>query len=70
MDGDMMWALAGATPQSRAAPPANTLTCTDWSGGRCADGKGRYALAVAPARRPDLETRLIRRVWPLILPVQ
>ena len=70
MAGDMMWALAGATPQSRAAPPANTLICTDWSGGHCADGKGHYVLAVAPARQPGLGTRLIRRVWPLILSVE
>ena len=64
--GDMMGVLAGATLQSRATAPANTLTCS----GDCADGKGHYALAVAPARQPGLGTRLIRRVWPLILPVQ
>jgi esterase/lipase superfamily enzyme len=70
MDGDMMWALAGASLQSRAKSPASTLTCTDWNGGACVDGKGRYALAVAPQRRPDLGTRLVRRIWPLILPVE
>jgi esterase/lipase superfamily enzyme len=70
MAGDMMWALAGAGLPARAAPPADTLTCSDTREGRCADGKGHYALAVAPARRPGLGTQLIRRIWPLILPVQ
>jgi esterase/lipase superfamily enzyme len=61
--GDMMWALAGATLQARAASPANTLTCS----GNCADGKGHYALAVAAAQQPGLTTRLIRRVWPALM---
>jgi esterase/lipase superfamily enzyme len=58
--GDMMWALAGASLQARAAPPANTLTVSN----------GHYALAVAPARQPGLTTRLIRHVWPVILSVE
>ena len=68
--GDMMWALSGASLQRRTAPPASTLTCSDTGDARCADGKGHYALAVAPARRPDLGARLLRHIWPLILPVQ
>ncbi|HEY4943194.1 MAG TPA: alpha/beta hydrolase [Rhizomicrobium sp.] len=66
MMDDMMWTLAGMPEKARAAPDAlggPTLVCGDAA---C----GHYALKVAPARGPDWQTRLLRRLWPLIFRVQ
>ncbi len=66
MMDDMMWTMAGMPPAGRAAPDAlggPTLVCGDAA---C----GRYALKVAPERGPDFQTRLLRRLWPLIFHVQ
>jgi hypothetical protein len=63
-----MWVLDGATPQKRVTLGA--LTCTDWSGGTCAKGTGRYALNVAPDRQPGFTQMLLRNVLPVILPLQ
>jgi len=65
---DLMWVLDGATQGRRVE--LGTLTCADWSGGTCAAGTGRYALKVAPARRPGFEQKLLRNVLPLVLPLQ
>ena len=66
MMDDMMWTLAGMPQNGRAAPDAlggPTLVCGDAA---C----GHYALKVAPARGPDWQTRMLRRLWPLIFRVQ
>jgi esterase/lipase superfamily enzyme len=66
MMDDMMWTLAGMPLAGRAAPGAlggPTLICEDPA---CA----RYALRVAPQRGPDFQTRMLRRLWPLIFRVQ
>jgi esterase/lipase superfamily enzyme len=68
MLADLMWVLDGASQQKRVE--IGTLTCADWSGGSCAAGKGRYALKVAPARRPGFEQKLLRAILPLVLPLQ
>jgi esterase/lipase superfamily enzyme len=68
MMDDMMWTLAGLPVERRAdagAPGGPTLSCT---GVNCA--QHRYALRVAKDRGPDLETRALRRVWPLLFHVQ
>jgi esterase/lipase superfamily enzyme len=65
---DLMWLLDGATQAKRTE--LGTLTCTDWRGGTCAAGTGRYALKVEAARRPGFEQRLLRNVLPLVLPLQ
>jgi esterase/lipase superfamily enzyme len=68
MADDMMWALAGVPVAQRAAANAlggPTLVCA------AADcGDRRYALRVAPGRGPDFQTRMLRRLWPLIFRVQ
>jgi hypothetical protein len=64
----MMWVLDGATPQARVEK--GLLTCADWSGGSCAAGTGRYSLAVAKERQPDLGQKLLRAIWPVILPFE
>ncbi len=65
---DLMWLLDGASQDRRAE--LGTLTCADWSGGTCAQGKGRYALKVEAARRPGFEQKLLRNIVPLVLPLQ
>jgi len=63
MMDDMMWTLAGLPAADRARADAMggpTLT---------ADG-GHYALKVAKGRGPDVQTRLLRALWPLIFRVQ
>ncbi|MBS0470983.1 MAG: alpha/beta hydrolase [Proteobacteria bacterium] len=68
MMDDMMWTLAGLPPDKRAAPDAlggPTLVCGDKET-PCT----RYALKVAPERGPDFQTRLLRRLWPLIFRIQ
>ena len=65
---DLMWLLDGASQDKRAG--LGTLTCADWTGGKCAAGTGRYALKVEPARQPGLEQKLLRNVLPLVLPLQ
>ena len=64
---DMMWVLDGASEAKRAATNG-TLTCADWKGSSCASGGGRYSLKVAPERRPSLSRRMLRAIWPLLLP--
>ncbi|MEI9886520.1 MAG: alpha/beta hydrolase [Rhizomicrobium sp.] len=66
MMDDMMWTLAGMPVAGRAAadaPGGPTLSCGDAA---CS----YYALKVAPGRGPDFQTRLLRRLWPLIFRVQ
>ena len=66
MMDDMMWTLSGMPIGSRARADAlggPTLTCGDAA---C----GTYALKVSPARGPDFQTRMLRRLWPLIFHVQ
>jgi hypothetical protein len=36
----------------------------------CLGNTRRYLLKVAPDRGPDFQTRLLRRLWPLIFRVQ
>lgn len=66
---DLMWALDGASLAKRAGPDG-TLVCTDWNGASCAAGGGRYSLKVTPERQPSLSRRMLRAVWPLLLPFQ
>ena len=66
---DLMWVLNGATLQQRAGPQG-TLTCIDALGSACGSGGGRYILKVEESRQPSLWRRLVRRVWPVILPLQ
>jgi esterase/lipase superfamily enzyme len=65
---DIMWTLNGASMAERAAKGG--LVCADWSGGSCAAGAGRYILKVAPNRQPDFGQRLLRKVAPIVLPLQ
>lgn len=65
---DLMWLLHGDTMAERAT--RGTLTCTDTGGSLCAAGGGRYSLAVAPDRRPSLSQKLLRAIWPVILPFE
>ena len=64
----LMWLLHGDTMAERAT--RGTLTCTDTGGSLCAAGGGRYSLAVAPDRRPSLSQKLLRAIWPVILPFE
>jgi esterase/lipase superfamily enzyme len=64
---DLMWVLDGASLAKRAQVNG-TLTCADWNGSACAAGGGRYSLKVEPARQPSLSRRMLRAVWPLVLP--
>ena len=66
---DMMWLLDGASLADRAGK-YGTLVCTDAGTSRCATGGGRYSLKVAPDRRPDGAQKLLRSIWPVILPFQ
>jgi esterase/lipase superfamily enzyme len=73
MMDDMMGALAGVAAPNRAAadaPGGPTLACADPGGLPCLGRQRRYALRVAPERGPDFQTRLLRRLWPLIFRVQ
>lgn len=68
MMDDMMWTLAGLPVERRADAGAlggPTLSCT---GADCA--QRHYALRVAKDRGPNLKTRLLRQVWPLLFHVQ
>ncbi len=65
---DLMWVLQGETLQQRAAK--GLLTCVEAPGSNCANGGGRYLLAVADARKPRLGRRIVRAIWPVILPFQ
>jgi hypothetical protein len=64
-----MWVLYGASLADRAGKH-DTLTCQDWNGSLCATGGGRYALKVAEDRRPSLSRRVLRAIWPALLPFQ
>ncbi len=65
---EMTWVLSGLPIERRAAADAlggPTLACA------AADcGDHRYVLRVAADRGPDFETRLLRRLWPLLFRVQ
>jgi esterase/lipase superfamily enzyme len=64
---DMAGVLAGRTAAQRLRKGGQgTLECADEP--RCA--AGRYELHVAPERRPDFGTRLLRALYRLILPLQ
>jgi esterase/lipase superfamily enzyme len=65
---DMAGVIAGKTLAQRAA--SGGLYCQDLAGSACADGGGHYALQVSAARRPDWVSRLVRHIWPLILPLR
>lgn len=64
MLNDMMWVLAGASRADRA--DKGLLVCSE----AAASGCGHYALAVTEARHPDWTSRLLRHLWPFILPAQ
>jgi esterase/lipase superfamily enzyme len=64
---DMMWVLDGASLAKRAQA-GGTLTCMDWKESLCAAGGGHYSLKVAPERQPSLSRRLLRAIWPALLP--
>ena len=64
---DMMGVLAGqAAAQRLRRDGRGTLDCAN----EPACTAGRYELYVAPERRPDLGTRLLRALYRLILPLQ
>jgi hypothetical protein len=65
---DVMWTLDGASIEERMAKGG--LVCADWNGGACATGSGRYMLKITPNRQPDLGKRLLRRIAPILLPLQ
>jgi len=65
---DMMWVLHGDTMADRARQ--GTLDCADMAGSACASGGGHYSLKVAKDRQPSLSRRLLRAIWPAILPFQ
>lgn len=64
---DLMWLLHGDTLAARARQ--GTLDCTD-AATRCAAGGGVYSLKVAKDRQPSLSRRVLRAIWPAILPFQ
>jgi esterase/lipase superfamily enzyme len=66
---DMMWLLDGASLADRAGK-YGTLVCADAGPSRCEAGGGRYSLKVAPDRRPNGGRKLLRAIWPVILPFQ
>ena len=59
----------GASLADRAGK-YGTLVCADMGTSRCATGGGRYSLKVAPARRPNGAQKLLRALWPVILPFE
>jgi len=63
---DIMWLLNGDTLAQRAG--RGTLVCVGSIAASC-DG-GRYMLKVEESRQPGLWRRMLRNVWPLILPFQ
>ena len=65
---DIMWTLSGASIEERVAKGG--LACADWNGGACVAGSGRHVLKVPPNRQPDLGKRLLRRIAPILLPLQ
>ena len=65
---DMMWLLHGDTLAQRAG--RGTLVCTGAPGSNCAAGGGRYSLKVAKDRQPGLSQRVLRAIWPAILPFE
>jgi esterase/lipase superfamily enzyme len=73
MMDDMMLALAGVAVENRAGdslPGGPTLACANADAMPCLGNTRRYLLKVAPERGPDFQTRLLRRLWPLIFRVQ
>jgi len=65
---DLMWLLHGDTLAQRAG--RGTLDCTDAPGSACASGAGTYSLKVAKDRQPSLSRKLLRAIWPAILPFE
>ena len=65
---DVMWVLAGAPIQARTAK--GILSCSAPEVSACAAGENLYVLNVAPDRRPDFASLLLRQVWPVLLPIQ
>jgi esterase/lipase superfamily enzyme len=73
MMDDMMLALAGVATDNRAGaslPGGPTLVCANADGLPCLGGDRHFVLKVAPGRGPDFQTRMLRRLWPLIFRVQ
>jgi esterase/lipase superfamily enzyme len=73
MMDDMMLALASVAVENRAGdslPGGPTLVCANADAMPCLGTARRYLLKVAPGRGPDFQTRLLRRLWPLIFRVQ
>lgn len=78
MMDDVARALRGETRPVRAAGGTATLrddggidvACIDAAGDKGVRAAERYALLVAPDRRPSWGTRLLRRLIPLVVPVQ
>ncbi len=73
MMDDMMLTLADVPVEDRAGaslPGGPTLVCANPGGVPCLGHTRRYLLNVAPGRGPDFQTRLLRRLWPLIFRVQ
>jgi hypothetical protein len=78
MMDDVARALRGETRAGRAAGGSATLhdrgavavACVDAAGQNGVRAAERYALLVAPDRRPSWGTRLLRRLIPLVVPVQ
>ncbi len=66
---DLMWVLDGASLKDRAEKHG-TLACQDWKGSLCAAGGGRYLLKVEDSRKPSLSRRMLRAIWPALLPFQ
>jgi esterase/lipase superfamily enzyme len=64
---DLMWLLHGDTLAQRARQ--GTLDCTE-AATSCASGGGTYSLKVAKDRQPSLSRRMLRAIWPAILPFQ
>jgi esterase/lipase superfamily enzyme len=60
---DMRWVLNGAPLEDRIGKTANDgLNCAAWNGKDCP--QGRYALSVAPSRRPPFGLTFFRKLWP------
>lgn len=70
MARDMGEALAGTPIAERAQPKGSDLSCADWRGGRCAEGRGAYTLNVAEDRHPSWIARAARRLWPRVVPTR
>jgi esterase/lipase superfamily enzyme len=73
MLSDMMWVLAGESIALRARKTAQheaTLFCYETKTHPCNPTEGRFALHVAPDRRPDWLLRTMRSLVPITSPFQ